>query len=874
MGHTRMKATLAAIVLVGVFFSKVQCDSNGTGDCNSVTTSTTSTGVTITSSNGYSISSITYANGTLASMKNLSSSSITNLQPFTKYILNITNGNETCSKIITTNPSMPEFLSLKNVQKNSISLEWTPPANMTGADFTYNITYSSSQGAWSVTNSTAYANLVSLVPGTNYTISVVTVAGGNYTSLPAIISSYTRPERIPLGNITVINNHSTSSLQISWNQPPGIVELYTIAIQGAVNQTKNSTTAQPVTFTSLLPGREYTVTITTASGPYNETSDPVTGVTYPSMPESLNLKKVQKNSISLEWTRPANMTGADLIYNITYTSSQGAWSVTNSTEYANLVSLIPGTKYTISVVTVAAGNYTSLPAVISSYTRPEQIPPGNITVINNHSTSSLQISWNQPPGIVELYTIAIQGAVNQTQNSTTVEPVTFKSLLPGREYTFTITTASGPYNETSDPVTGVTYPSMPEFLSLKNVQKNSISLEWRPPANMTGADFIYNITYTSSNGVWNVTNSTAYADLVSLVPGTNYTIRIVTVAAGNYTSLPAFISSYTRPERIPPGNITVIDSHSTSSLQISWNQPPGIVELYTIAIQGAVNQTQNSTTAQPVTFISLLPGREYTVTITTASGPYNETSGPVTGVTYPSMPEFLSLKNVQKNSISLEWTPAANMTGVDLIYNITYSSSQGVWNVTNSTAYANLVGLVPGTNYTIRIVTVAAANYTSLPAFISSFTRPERIPLGNITVINNHSTSALQVIWNQPPGIVELYTIAIQGAVNQTQNSTTAQPVTFTSLLPGREYTVTITTVSGPYNETSDPVTGVTSLATCAETPSRPDKTAPVSMDALTTKSAINISFAGPCPDSPAPPARPSPPASYGGGENREAKPS
>ncbi|XP_069481509.1 uncharacterized protein [Ambystoma mexicanum] len=739
----------------------------------------------------------------------------TSLLPGREYTVTITTAsgpyNETSDPVTgVTYPSMPEFPSLKNVQKNSISLEWTPAANMTGADFIYNITYSSSQGAWSVTNSTAYANLVSLVPGTNYTIRIVTVAAGNYTSFPAIISSYTRPELIPPGNITVINNHSTSSLQINWNQPPGIVELYTIAIQGAVKQTQNSTTAQPVTFTSLLPGREYTVTITTASGPYNETSVPVTGVTYPSMPEFPSLKNVQKNSISLEWTTPANMTGADLIYNITYTSSQGVWNVTNSTAYANLVSLVPGTNYTIRIVTVAAGNYTSLPASISSYTRPERIPPGNITVINNQSTSSLQISWNQPPGIVELYTIAIQGAVNQTQNSTTTQPVTFTSLLPGREYTVTITTASGPYNETSDPVTGVTYPSMPEFPSLKNVQKNSISLEWTPAANMTGADFIYNITYSSSQGAWSVTNSTAYANLVSLVPGTNYTIRIVTVAAGNYTSFPAIISSHTRPELIPPGNITVINNHSTSSLQINWNQPPGIVELYTIAIQGAIKQTQNSTTAQPVTFTSLLPGREYTVTITTASGPYNETSVPVTGVTYPSMPEFPSLKNVQKNSISLEWTTPANMTGADLIYNITYTSSQGVWNVTNSTAYANLVSLVPGTNYTIRIVTVAAGNYTSLPAFISSYTRPERIPPGNITVINNHSTSSLQISWNQPPGIVELYTIAIQGAVNQTQNNTTTQPVTFTSLLPGREYTVTITTASGPYNETSDPVTGVT----------------------------------------------------------------
>ncbi|CAJ0967503.1 unnamed protein product [Ranitomeya imitator] len=61
----------------------------------------------------------------------------------------------------------------------------------------------------------------------------------------------------------------------------------------------------------------------------------------------------------------------------------------------------------------------------------------------------------------------------------------------------------------------------------------------------------------------------------------------------------------------------------------------------------------------------------------------------------------------------------------------------------------------------------------------------------------------------KPAGKVDNYTVSLTGAINKTTQTTSTQ-VNFTGLLPGREYNVTVQTVSGSCSQTSAPVTEAT----------------------------------------------------------------
>ncbi|XP_029438325.1 receptor-type tyrosine-protein phosphatase eta-like [Rhinatrema bivittatum] len=764
---------------------------------------------------------ITLQGAVIATQNSTSAGNVTfqGLLPGRNYSVTITtisgDQNQTSDPVINaTYPSIPGAFYWTQVATDSISLNWSEPENMTGAQYSFNITYTSPQGASVLQSNISSANLTNLTAGTNYTITVVTVGALGYQSLPASISLYTKPNKKDVGNIIVIaNNNSVNSLQVFWTQPPGNVETYVITLQGAVNTTQKSTSAGNVTFPGLLPGRNYSVTITTISGDQNQTSDPVINATYPSKPGTLNLIQVGTDSMSLNWSEPENMTQGLYFFNIIYTSPSRASVFQSNTSSANLTNLTAGTKYTITVVTVGALGYQSLPVNITRYTIPKKIDVGNITVIaNNNSVNSLQVSWTQPPGNVETYVITLQGAVNTAQNSTSAGNVTFQGLLPGRNYSVTITTISGNQNQTSDPVINATYPSKPGTLNLIQVATDSISLNWSEPENMTQGLYFFNIIYTSPSRASVFQSNTSSANLTNLTAGTKYTITVVTVGALGYQSLPVNITRYTIPKKIDVGNITVIaNNNSVNSLQVSWTQPPGNVETYVITLQGAVNTAQNSTSAGNVTFQGLLPGRKYSVTITTISGNQNQTSDPVINATYPSKPGALNLTQVGTNSMSLSWSEPVNMTRGLYSFNITYTPPSWASVPLSNTSSANLTNLTAGTKYTITVVTVGALGYQSLPVSISLYTKPEKIPAGNITVIaKNNSVNALQVSWTQPPGNVETYVIALQGAVNSTQISKSAGNVTFQGLLPGRNYSVTITTISGDQNQTSDSVINAT----------------------------------------------------------------
>ncbi|XP_067902160.1 receptor-type tyrosine-protein phosphatase eta isoform X1 [Heterodontus francisci] len=778
------------------------------------------------------------SNGNSSFIVPTNSTTITDLDSGTNYTITVTTivpGDVKSEAVVInqfTKPNEVLNVNVVNVSTDFVTLNWTrPPDHKDGYQYMVltegNPAPIGGDGNITVRNDTATIN--GLTSGTKYNFTITTLAADGTRADSVMHSSYTKPVQIPQENITVDNNGTVDTLIVSWSPPPGKVEKFFVVIldvNSSETQVDSTDSTSPITFTNLRPGRKYSITVITNSGPFNVTSDSVQGITGPNIPGSINVTNFSTNSISLNWGEPADMDVGSYTFNVTYHDDSIAKSVSvniNSTTISNLTS---GTNYTISVATVGPGSLQSDFVSIAHFTKPN--PVTNIQVVNV-GTNSITLNWTQP--------------------------IEYRN-----EYSYMVMT-----------------------------KESSAS--------------------TSDNG--NVTVKYENITVGDLIPGINYTFTVITLAADGTPAKPVITSSYTKPVQIPQENITVDNNGTVDTLIVSWSPPPGKVEKFFVVIldvNSSERQDGSTDSTLTITFTNLRPGREYSITVITNSGPFNVTSDSVQGITVPNIPGSISVTNFSTSSISLNWGAPKDMDVGTYTFNITYSdgsSTNSIMANTNFTTISNLtsgteytisvatigpgqlhsdfvlinhftkpnpikspqivqidttsitlswarpdqykaeyryrvltdgspaptgnngnqtvtnenvtmMGLTPGTNYTFSIITLANDGTKADPVAVANYTEPVKIPLENMSLSNQGTTDSLTISWIRPPGGVESFTIDIEDSLNPTayKNSTTVSSssnnTAFHSLRPGRLYSVTVTTISGPHHITSDSISKAT----------------------------------------------------------------
>ncbi|CAH2325707.1 receptor-type tyrosine- phosphatase eta-like [Pelobates cultripes] len=155
----------------------------------------------------------------------------------------------------------------------SVFLTWNQP-DESRSDYTYRVQIANTSSVViNQTTSSNQLNVTNLTPGVTYTFTVFTRAADNVTESQSV--SYTTCTVPGLAqNITVTNNNTTNSLSVNWTIPAGKVDNYTVTLNGDVNRTITTNSTQ-VDFTDLLPGRNYSITIQTASSNCSQSAAPV-----------------------------------------------------------------------------------------------------------------------------------------------------------------------------------------------------------------------------------------------------------------------------------------------------------------------------------------------------------------------------------------------------------------------------------------------------------------------------------------------------------------------------------------------------------------------------------------------------------------------
>ncbi|NWV64441.1 PTPRV phosphatase, partial [Malurus elegans] len=514
----------------------------------------------------------------------------------------------------------------------------------------------------------------------------------------------------------------------------------------------------------------------------------------------------RSDSLLLSWDEPE---GGARGYLLALSSLGSDMLLQNGSAGANATSfwfhgLTPGTRYEVEVTATLACMDTAYQTV-TAQTSPA--PVRNLSLSSGGSTASLRAAWAHGHGQRDQYHLELwhsdsQSLVSNVSLPPSASTFLFHGLLAGSEYALRVSTLAGS-SQASTSVHQWTAPSIPTQLRLSPVSSTRLVASW---AGAAGAAWLHLelrnlLTQTVTTSLSARRGLTSYT-FQHLHPGTRYWLGL-SATAGSYTLPGPNATAWTYP--LSPGNVTLSRAEEQNSLQARWSVPAGQRDLYLVTLQegGDGVPTRNISVGgdnDHITFHGLSPGQQYSVQVVAVAGPHRASAQSPAAWTEPRAPSGVSLSSQgSPHSLLASWEEAMGegyLLALSLAEHPVKNSSlpRGVTSFTYE-------GLHPGTLYTFEISTVAGP-YTSSPRSISNWTYP--LPLEQLTLSNGGQSTSLQASWRAASSGSTGYTGTLWETKSQerVRNVTLGNDwtnVTLESLVPGRQYTLEMAAVAGPY---------------------------------------------------------------------------
>uniref|UniRef100_A0A8C1LK06 protein-tyrosine-phosphatase n=1 Tax=Cyprinus carpio TaxID=7962 RepID=A0A8C1LK06_CYPCA len=667
---------------------------------------------------------------------------------------------------------------------NSLEVSWQPGPDSRGTGSIWNTTV--------VSTATLYT-IKGLIPGGLYNVTVITEVG----ELQNSVSRQAQTVPAAVSNLRVDNTGDQNTLRVLWDKASGDVDSYLVSLilPGSNSIEKVlSPNSTDVVFDSLSRGKTYQVSVSTRSGTlFNKTRITVSDLVMENLSDCGVLK--------ITWTPPFGQWE-----HIRVVLSNGSEILANQTvdrtakgTLLSWLNLHPGKVYSMAVSVENDGLANTV-----YYEEEIGLPPVSQLHIRHSDETSLSALWIHAPGsssrdryIVQLFQSNTSTAIQTRTLSRDMRECTFNVLTPGRLYDITVTTTMKNLCSSAT-VMGRTLPLKVNRLKLSNKGKSdSLNASWEKPSG--DLDFYNLVLLRVGCTVDNISVSanTTSTLLPFLRPGALYKLLVTTVS-GTQTSKLAEAECRTVPAAV--SDITVTNS-GPDFLNVSWKAAEGDVDNYMVMLKDQEKTVHTLTASKATTesvFRSLVPGRLYTISITTYSGSYrNQTL--VQERTLPSTVQNpTAIHSARDDFLKVYWNHASgdyDYYEVVIEYNSTRLQSQKL-NRTQSECEFN--DLVPGRLYNVTISTWSG-QYNSTVS-IHGRTFPGAV--GNLSLAE-YGTSFLRVNWTSAPGDVDNYEVQI--LFNDTQVSlavnlsSTVREHMFSMLTPGRLYKIVLSTHSGSY---------------------------------------------------------------------------
>uniref|UniRef100_A0A3P9AXM3 Fibronectin n=1 Tax=Maylandia zebra TaxID=106582 RepID=A0A3P9AXM3_9CICH len=624
---------------------------------------------------------------------------VTHLQPGTLYrfsVYAVHNGHESLPLIgeQSTKPDAPTDIHFANVTEDSAVVLWfAPRAKITGYRLFLTVEGSNPKQLRLPARLTQYT-LLNLQPDTEYTVTLHaeqanTMSAGEtalFTTTPA------------MGNAPHFNTDVTdSSIIITWTPVPRVGYKLTVRpSQGGEAPRDVTSESGSIYVSGLTPGVEYTYSVQPVINGY-EQGTPITRrvVTPLSPPTDLNLKpNPGTGGVTVEWNGAStpDITG----YRVTCTPTDGQQGnsveefVEGGENSCTLENLSPGVEYNISVVAVK-DEMESTP--VSTVITPA-VPAPTDLAFGQVGPDTMEVTWVSPPVPNTLVNIADVGTVTEERYLVSV-----MCVYEERE---------------SSPVVGSQKTALdsPVGLQFSEIMTNSFTIHWfAPQSKISGYRIRYQMVTGGRSKDERLPPSRKHFTLTGLTPDTEYLVNIFAVS-GTQESLP--LSGTQKTISDAPTDLEVLDSNPTS-ITVRWAAPPVTVRYYRITHgeSGGHGNPKEFTvpgSQSTATISNLKPGTDYTITVYAVTGrgdsPASSVPIYVTHKTSVDSPSEMEVTDVNDNSITVRWSPAA---GPIKGYRVTGAPRNGLGPsftevVAPDQTEFTFSGLMPTSEYTFSVV--------------------------------------------------------------------------------------------------------------------------------------------------------------------------
>ncbi|XP_065807376.1 receptor-type tyrosine-protein phosphatase beta isoform X1 [Labrus bergylta] len=633
-----------------------------------------------------------------------------------------------------------------------------------------------------------------LEPGTAYLLQVQSRKDGETMNL----TLHTRPSAV---SGLLVTSRTSSSLGLSWQAGPGRTQRFRLQLQDLTgllrNETLESTTTQH-TLLNLPPGRLYNVTMVTEAGGL-QNSVTMKAQTVPAA--VLNLTADHSNSstsVLLSWQQPdGDLDALDIALSTNGTIGRKITLHPNASE-VELDQLVPGSAYQVAVRS-RSGTLTNQ-SQITVRTAPAAASLLSLSPSSSSPDDGLTLSWTPPAGHWENYRVFLfDGSQQVVSSALDREAVNFSfsgtRLTPGTMYRAALRVESGGL-ATESSCKGATAPAAVSDLHIRHTDETSISAMWSHAPSGSRDSYFLTLSHGNVTVDREVEPNMRECTFNVLTPGRRYNITVATRSGKLNSSVS--VEGTTAPMAL--SSLTLMSS-GVDSLKASWEKPRGDVDSYTLTLlqDGVVVQNVSAPVSSSSLLLSgLTPGALYMLQAATASGGLKSKPVSLEGRTTPaSVSEVTTANGGKSDALHVSWRPAVGVVESYLVRLQDGSGTVHTLAMSRSSPECSFSSLVAGRLYTVVIVTRSGSLENA--TVVTARTQPATVQ--NPTAVHSARDDFLKVYWRHAAGDRDRYVVLIgyNNSVLQNKSVTAGHECDFSSLTPGRLYTVTVETWSGDY---------------------------------------------------------------------------